>query len=328
MIRIVIAFALCALVVAQAPTDHCSPFLTCPKCVAQPLCGWCSEDVVYPGNITGPQCAGFNANGSAPFACNGIYSTEQCVAGYVCNETDFTCVLGQEGQGNTKSACEANCTNEGQVYLCNKTVKKCYEVPRGTPGSSSYAVCEAACTIPSSHPSSSSPHPPPTPAPLYACNFTSGQCVKAPAGKGEALSVCEQQCSKSNVSYLCNKFLQKCIQLPPGVHGDTLAECEAECIVKPTPGPQAAWSVCGVVFELTTTTSSESTTCPSTRPRWFSSDVLEAAPSPLWSASPSTFRTAPTHWRCGSTLQAGPAPAKLSRPSVTNQARTGQRPAS
>lgn len=234
---LLLAALLCAAAFARAPGDHCSPYLSCQTCVAQPLCGWCSEDVVYPGNITGPQCAGFNSNGSTPFACNGIYSTEQCVSGYVCNETDFTCVKGQPGQGNTLPACESNCTNNGQIYLCNKTSKKCYEVPRGTPGGSSYAVCEAACTHPSSHPSSSSPQPPPTPAPLYSCNFTSGQCEQAAAGKGEALSVCEQQCQKSNVSYLCNKFLSKCIQLPPGVHGDTMAQCEAECQVKPVPGP-------------------------------------------------------------------------------------------
>lgn len=233
--KFVLVLALIASVAFAA--DHCSPYTTCQACISEPLCGWCSEDVVYPGNITGAQCAGFNANGSNPFVCNGIYSTDQCVQGYVCNQSSYTCELGTPGQGNTLAQCEATCINQGQVYLCNTTTHQCVQVPSTEPNNGSYAVCQALCANPSHHPSSSSPGPSPTPQSLYACNFTSGQCQQAPAGKGEALSVCEQQCSKTNTSYMCNTFLQKCIKLPPGVKGDTLAQCENACQVKPNPGP-------------------------------------------------------------------------------------------
>lgn len=216
--------------------DHCAPFLTCQQCVSEPLCGWCSLPVVYPGNITGPQCAGFSPNGSTPFACNGIYSTDQCVAGYVCDLSTYTCNLGLPGQGNTLEKCEANCTNDGKVYLCNETLKTCYEVPRGTPGAASYAVCMASCTHPSPHPATPVPPPPQ----LYACNYTDGKCYPAPSGKGSSLEVCQQNCNKtSNSSYLCNKFLSQCVLLPPGVPGgETYAQCQLECNPKPNPGPQ------------------------------------------------------------------------------------------
>eukprot|EP00331_Platyophrya_macrostoma_P010651 CAMPEP_0176421600 /NCGR_PEP_ID=MMETSP0127-20121128/9266_1 /TAXON_ID=938130 /ORGANISM="Platyophrya macrostoma, Strain WH" /LENGTH=653 /DNA_ID=CAMNT_0017802353 /DNA_START=111 /DNA_END=2072 /DNA_ORIENTATION=+ len=237
---IIVAAALLLGVVLAA--DHCSPYLTCTDCISQPLCGWCSEDVVYPGNISGAQCAGFNSNGSTPFACNGIYSTEQCVQGYVCNKTTFTCELGEPGQGGTQAQCEADCINNGDVYLCNETTSQCEKVSNLQPNNGSYAVCMAACTHPSSHPSSSSPAPPPTPQALYACNYTSGQCVSSTAGKGESLSACEQNCQKTNVSYMCNSFLQKCVELPPGVKGETLAECENVCQVKPVPGPPSGVS--------------------------------------------------------------------------------------
>lgn len=239
IVLVCVAVVASALRIVPAPTDHCTPYTDCESCVNQNLCGWCSEPVVYPHNITGPQCAGFSANGSLPFACNGIYSTEQCVAGYICDMDNYTCVLGQPGQGNTLAQCEVNCTNDGQVYLCNTTTQACYQVPRGTPGSASYAVCMASCTHPSSKPSSSSPQPT-TPTSLYTCNYTSGQCVTAPPGQGESLQVCMQNCQPANNnSYMCNKFLQQCEQLPPSIPGgETLAQCEATCIIHPNPGPQ------------------------------------------------------------------------------------------
>ena len=225
---------------AAFAADHCSPFLTCAKCIEQPLCGWCSEPVVYPNNVTGSQCAGFNSNGSTPFACNGIYSTDQCIAGYICNETSFECQLGQPGQGNTLDQCEQNCTNNGQVYLCNETTHQCVQVSPNQPNNGSYSVCQSLCSNPSAHPSSSSPAPPPTPPALFQCNFTSGQCVSAPPGKGESKQACEQQCSQNNISYMCNSFLKQCVKLPPSVKGETLAQCEAQCQIKPNPGPPPA----------------------------------------------------------------------------------------
>lgn len=236
---VVIAALLAAVALAS---DHCSPYKTCQDCISQNLCGWCSENVVYPGNITGSQCAGFNQNGSTPFACNGIYSTDQCVQGYVCNPESFTCELGQPGQGNSLTECEANCTNNGQVYLCNETSMQCMQVSNLQPNNGSYAVCQALCSHPSSHPSSSSPGPPPTPQMLYSCNYSTGQCQTATVGKGESKQACESQCSQTNASYMCNSFLQKCVKLPPGVKGDTLAQCESICQVKPVPGPPSGIS--------------------------------------------------------------------------------------
>lgn len=40
-------------------TDHCSPYTTCPDCIAQQYCGWCSTPVI---GGDGKQCAGFNPN--------------------------------------------------------------------------------------------------------------------------------------------------------------------------------------------------------------------------------------------------------------------------
>lgn len=230
------------LSVVALAADHCAPYTTCQSCISQALCGWCSEDVVYPGNITGTQCAGFNANGSTPFACNGIYSTDQCVQGYVCNQTSFTCQLGQPGQGNSQAQCEAECIDNGDVYLCNETSHQCSKVSNLQPNNGSYAACTALCSHPSHHPSSSSPGPPPTPQQLYSCNYTSGQCNPATVGKGESKAACEQDCQQTNTSYMCNSFLQKCVKLPPGVNGETLAECEQVCQVKPQPGPPSGIS--------------------------------------------------------------------------------------
>jgi hypothetical protein len=234
------AAILCVAIIALARTvaaDPCVGIPTCTLCVAHPLCGWCSEDVVYPNGTTGGQCAGFQPGQANQFQCNGIFSTEQCFAGYLCDETDFICKLAAPGQGNTIQICEQNCTNNGQVYLCNHTTLKCHVVPSGTPGASSEAICEASCAHPSPHPA------PPTsskPSELYACNETTGTCDVAPAGKGEAKSVCEAECKKVNPNdtYLCNPGLKKCVKLPPGTPGGkSLAECEMECNPKPTPGP-------------------------------------------------------------------------------------------
>lgn len=240
LIRAVATVALAAAVASAGATDPCEQYKSCQTCVSHSLCGWCSEPVIYPGNVTGGQCAGFNPDGPNPFACNGIFSTEQCFAGYVCDEVDFECKLGQPGSGNTLQKCEENCTNHGQIYLCNHTSKKCYEVPRGTPGGTSLAVCDASCAHPSPHPA-----PPPSPHPttlLYACNTSSGTCDPAPAGKGESKSVCEQECTKvNNTEYMCNSFLKKCVKLPKGIPGgETLKKCEATCTPHPKPGPPPA----------------------------------------------------------------------------------------
>lgn len=220
---------------AVAQSDQCAQYTSCQTCVSHNLCGWCSEPVVYPDNRTGTQCAGFNSNGSNPFACNGIYSTDQCVAGYTCDLDNFQCVLASPGEGTSQAQCEANCTNNGQVYLCNMTSHTCHQVPPMDPNNGSYANCMADCIHPSSHPSSSSPSPA---AETYICNTTTGTCDQSTPGHGSSLQVCNESCSKTNgEQYMCNSFLQQCIKLPAGVKGESYAECETQCNPKPNPGP-------------------------------------------------------------------------------------------
>lgn len=237
--------ALVAFAAAQtAAPDPCAQYPTCQICVAQPLCGWCSEPVTYPGphgtNITGAQCAGFNPNGADPFTCSAIFSTEVCVAGYQCNLETFTCQQGAPGTGVPLDVCSANCTNTGQVFACNTTTQKCNQVPQGTPGAASLEVCEQQCTHPSSHPSSANPASPPPPAQTYLCNVTTGTCNPTTPGKGSSQQVCEQNCVKGQNMYLCNSLLHKCIQLPPGVPGgQPLEQCNNQCNPKPNPGPPA-----------------------------------------------------------------------------------------
>lgn len=221
--------------VAAAQSDDCAQYATCQTCVSHNLCGWCSEPVVYPDNRTGAQCAGFNSNGSTPFACNGIYSTDQCVAGYTCDLDTFQCVLASPGQGSTLAQCESNCTNDGQVYLCNLTTHQCHQVSSTQPNNGSYAVCMADCIHPSSHPSSSSPGPA---AQTYVCNTTTGTCDPSTVGHGSSLQVCQQGCQKENgTQYMCNTFLQQCVKLPVGVKGESYAQCETQCNPTPNPGP-------------------------------------------------------------------------------------------
>ena len=233
------AFVVAAVIAAAAfADDHkCAQYSSCQSCVAQPLCGWCSEKVVYPGNVTGAQCAGFNPDGPNPFVCDGIYSTEMCASGYECSMVNFTCNIAPPGQGTTKHKCEAECYNKGQLFKCNLTTHQCYQVPKGTPGGKSDAECMAACAHPSPHPAP--PPPTQTPGGLFACNTTTGQCEQSTAGHGESKEVCEKECTKqNNTEYICNSFLKKCVVLPPGIPGgETLKQCQETCLPHPKPGP-------------------------------------------------------------------------------------------
>lgn len=232
-------FAATALASQRGNADQCAGYMSCSACVRDFLCGWCSEPTVGPNNVTGAQCAGSNPNGTNPFTCNGIFSTITCRQGYQCNQNNFTCELAPPGQGVSKAVCDAKCTNHGQVYLCNNKTKACYEVPPGTPGATSAAICDPECAHPSPNPN---PPPPPTNVTLYACNFTSGQCAPAPVGKGSSQSACQATCKKTGKDkYMCNKFLQKCTKLPPGVPGGhSLQQCDLQCNPPPVPGPPPA----------------------------------------------------------------------------------------
>ena len=209
---LVILTVVTAVYVKASNADPCGGYMSCTDCVTHQLCGWCSLPVIFPGNITGPQCAGFSPNGSTPFACNGIYSTDTCIQGYVCNLYNFTCDIAPAGQGVPKQACESTCYNKGQVYNCNKTTMTCYVVPPGTPNASNFGVCMGEC---SNHPTSTStanPPPPPTQSP------TSGPPTQAPTQK-----------------FVCNQFLWQCLPSPVG---NDMPTCETQCgAPKPNPHP-------------------------------------------------------------------------------------------
>lgn len=198
-------------------SDHCNTFSNCAACVASPFCGWCSTPVVYQNGAPGFQCAGFNENGSNPFVCNGIYSTNTCVQGYLCNLTTYQCELTVPGGGVPQEVCESNCSTVGKTFICNNATKQCEVAPAGQ--GTSLQDCESSCagthSPSSSSPSSSSPassspasgspasnspssSPQPTTAPTYVCNSTALQCQPAPPGQGSSLLVCQQQCKQSN----------------------------------------------------------------------------------------------------------------------------------
>jgi hypothetical protein len=96
----------------DATTDACSQYkANCDSCLSHPLCGWCSQDVVYKDGSAGTQCAGFNANGQQnDFTCTGTYVTDKCLPGFQCNATTQQCVPTQPGEGiPSKAACDASC---------------------------------------------------------------------------------------------------------------------------------------------------------------------------------------------------------------------------
>lgn len=203
--------------VAQA-TDHCNAFDNCAACVASTFCGWCSTPVVYQDGSKGYQCAGFNQNGSNPFVCNGIYSTNTCVRGYTCNMTTYQCELAAPGAGQSKNDCMSNCSTVGKTFICNNQTHTCDIAPAGQ--GTSFQDCETSCS-PSHSPSSGSPSssspassspasgspssgspssqaPQPTSAPTYVCNTSTAKCQLGKPGQGASLQVCQSQCKQSN----------------------------------------------------------------------------------------------------------------------------------
>ena len=207
--RTIAAVAAAALAAVGAMgTDPCAAFQDCPDCIKYVGCGWCSTDVIYQDGSKGAHCAG--PKFGQPFSCLGIYSTEKCIQGYVCNNQTHACDLAPPGQGVTKAQCEAKCHVTPAptpppitaVYLCNTTTHKCDQAPPGTKGATSLTVCKQQCP----HESPAPPGPPHhhTPAPtgghqVYKCNETELKCnpVKPGTAGAASLAVCEASCKKT-----------------------------------------------------------------------------------------------------------------------------------
>lgn len=216
-----LAIILVALLATSAlAQDHCNAYMTCQQCVSSYLCGWCSTKVAYQNGAPGFQCAGFNKNGSNPFVCNGVYSTDTCQRGWACNETTYQCQQTAPGTGDNQDTCEAKCSTVGKTFICDNSTFTCKLAPAGE--GTSLQQCQSECMAtqnPASHnpasqnpasnnpasnnPSSNQPStssPQPTSAPTYLCNGTSQQCYQAPVGQGASLLVCQQGCKPSNVT--------------------------------------------------------------------------------------------------------------------------------
>eukprot|EP00759_Apiculatamorpha_spiralis_P035409 PhF_6_TR36184/c1_g1_i3/m.52724 len=212
--------AVLLLHVAQAMTstvssssDPCALHYNCSSCAAINSCGWCSEPVTYPDGTHGPNCAG--PSSSSPFTCNGIYSTNQCLQGYVCDQGSGACRLAAPGQGVPFDKCNAACTvgPSAQVYGCLNGSTSCVVVPPGTPGSGSREQCEITCVQP--------------PAVVYKCDNVTKQCVVVPSGTPGSASkeVCEAVgCDSGN--YRCDLKTLQCVQ-----GGGTMSQsyCTSNC---------------------------------------------------------------------------------------------------
>jgi len=128
---------------AALGADKCGAKLDCESCVKEDLCGWCSTPVKFHDGSAGPRCAGFSPNGSTPFTCDGIYSTEECIQGYECNTTSYTCDLAAPGQGLPKDQCELQCKPAAETYVCNPSNYTCDKAKPGH--GTSKDLCEASC---------------------------------------------------------------------------------------------------------------------------------------------------------------------------------------
>lgn len=215
---LVASIAMASLVTA---TDHCNVFTTCQTCIGEgdSLCGWCSTV-----DSEGFQCSGVNKQGRNNFTCNGIFNTNQCSRGYVCNNQTFTCDLTNAGAGISQAECTAECSPVGKLFKCDNTTYQCVVVPTTTPGGQAQSICEASCKNPLSttnptesqatathSPASMSPHSQSpqssqapvsstTAAPLFKCDPATVSCVPAQTGEAgsSSLSVCQAQCHHQN----------------------------------------------------------------------------------------------------------------------------------
>ena len=126
----VLALAALAFATPASVAGVCSIQPTCGDCVGDPFCGWCSPSpTVYSNGTLGTRCQNITAAG---WHCNGVYSTQTCQQGYICNSTSGQCILAPPGQGDTLANCEAQCTitppgptNLSVCVIVTPTVQQC-----------------------------------------------------------------------------------------------------------------------------------------------------------------------------------------------------------
>lgn len=214
-----------ALLVAVTASDTCSQFTSCQTCAGINGCGWCSEPVVYSDGTTGANCA--SPSTSEPFQCNGLYSTDQCLQGYICDQASGACRLAGPGQGTDFNTCNAACMvgPVAEVYGCMPGTTSCVVVPPGTPGAGSQQACEQQCVQP--------------PAKVYACNSTD-QCAEVPAGTpgSSSYEVCMARGCNSG-SYGCDLSSMQCVA---GAGNQSQAYCEKNC--RPANDPCEQYTTC------------------------------------------------------------------------------------
>eukprot|EP01065_Artemidia_motanka_P009554 TRINITY_DN148_c0_g2_i1.p1 TRINITY_DN148_c0_g2~~TRINITY_DN148_c0_g2_i1.p1 ORF type:complete len:952 (+),score=407.15 TRINITY_DN148_c0_g2_i1:81-2858(+) len=186
--------------------DPCTSITDCTDCVNSVNdCGWCSTKVIYQDGTVGTQCVSPSAGD--PFSCSGIYSTEECQSGYVCNSKTYMCEKAAPGEGTSQQECLVQCVAPpppgpppppGTGYECQVATGKCTAagVGKGIPK----AACEAGCVQPQPPPGPGptppTPTPPPTPATVYVCDTDKFQCKSAAPGTPGSTSkeICEESC--------------------------------------------------------------------------------------------------------------------------------------
>eukprot|EP00756_Hemistasia_phaeocysticola_P039992 Hpha_TRINITY_DN16842_c2_g1::TRINITY_DN16842_c2_g1_i1::g.150151::m.150151 len=200
------AFAVAAFAAAASAADACAGLMDCTSCVNSVNdCGWCSTKVIYEDGTVGAQCV--SPKSGDPFTCSGIYSTEECLTGYVCNNATYECELGKAGEGASKAECLAECVAPappgpppppGSGYTCETSTGKCKAagIGKGVPKD----ACEAACVAPTppgpTPPGPTPPTPPPTPSQVYVCNTAKFTCDPADPGTPGSTSkeICQESC--------------------------------------------------------------------------------------------------------------------------------------
>ena len=165
MLKYIVTVALIATLATTSSAgyiDECSQLATCADCLAHDYCGWCSPyPVVYENGTKGARCGDQR---DAPWTCNNLYQTKQCIRGYKCDATNGQCVLAAPGEGDTLKNCEAGCKVE-KYYKCDWSSGQCSECKNATdPGCTKYGNgtdCSKACSVPED---------------LYKCDADTLQC--------------------------------------------------------------------------------------------------------------------------------------------------------